>query len=213
MLGRPHDLPERAEILRHTNRGVPVVRHPADTSDASAMGRIDTIISISRSSAPCRAGQHSYSRPTQMISGLALILVMAWPALADARNGLAIFLPLIAIWGAAHAAAFLPSQVRRPARPRPGHWQADHRDGLRPQHHHRRGLQRCCARGDDALRRASEMAHSSATDHVALHHQPTRRPVGASRRSIRILLRRRHRGGGGRGIGYGLARPDRDLPR
>jgi DHA1 family inner membrane transport protein len=58
------------------------------------------------------AGRLSDSRPTQMTSGIALILVMAWLALAYAGNGLAILLPLLAIWGAAHAAAFLSSQIR-----------------------------------------------------------------------------------------------------
>ena len=58
------------------------------------------------------AGRLSDSRPSQMTSGIALILVMAWLALAYAGNGIAILLSLLAIWGAAHAAAFLSSQIR-----------------------------------------------------------------------------------------------------
>jgi DHA1 family inner membrane transport protein len=58
------------------------------------------------------AGRLSDNGPTRATSGIALILLMAWLALAYAGNGLAVLLPLLAIWGAAHAAAFLSSQIR-----------------------------------------------------------------------------------------------------
>jgi MFS transporter, DHA1 family, inner membrane transport protein len=58
------------------------------------------------------AGRLSDNEPTRATSGIALILVMAWLALPYAGNGLVILLPLLATWGAAHAAAFLSSQIR-----------------------------------------------------------------------------------------------------
>ena len=50
--------------------------------------------------------------PIQATSSVALVLAIVMPASAFAGNGLMALLPLLAIWGAAHAAAFLLSQIR-----------------------------------------------------------------------------------------------------
>jgi DHA1 family inner membrane transport protein len=58
------------------------------------------------------AGRLSERGPIQATFGVALVLAVVMPASAFAGNGLMALLPLLAIWGAAHAAAFLLSQIR-----------------------------------------------------------------------------------------------------
>lgn len=58
------------------------------------------------------AGWLSDRGPTQATIGVALMLALAMAAVAFASDFLLLLLPLLAIWGAAHAAAFLLSQMR-----------------------------------------------------------------------------------------------------
>lgn len=58
------------------------------------------------------AGWLSDRGPTQATIGVTLILAIAMAAVAFASGFLILLLPLLVIWGAAHAAAFLLSQMR-----------------------------------------------------------------------------------------------------